>query len=117
MPERSDAPAAATVYDSVGYQTALSQAHASIKTVIQRRQLDPLRYIVEIDAGLPIFETRSTHQLRIAYNRFQVLSTEATIPHEWMLEQTGKGHEDFLLAVDEMVVALKNKIQAAGRPI
>ena len=105
------------VYDSVGYQTALSQALASIKTVIQRRQLDPLRYIVEIDPGLPIFATRDTHQLRIAYNRFQVLSMEATIPHEWMLEQTGKGHEDFLLAVDEMVLALKSKIQAAGRPI
>ncbi len=105
------------VYDSVGYQTALSQALASIKTAIQRRQLDPLRYIVEIDAGLPIFATRDTHQLRIAYNRFQVLSMEATIPHEWLLEQTGKGHEDFLLAVDDMVLALKNKIQEAGRPI
>ena len=37
--------------------------------------------------------------------------------HEWMLEQTGKGHEDFLLAIDDMVLALKGKIQAAGRPI
>jgi len=107
----------AAVYDSVGYQTALSLALASIKAVIQRRQLDPLRYIVEIDAGLPIFATRDTHQLRIAYNRFQTLSMEATIPHEWMLEQTGKGHEDFLIAVDDMVMALKGKIQAAGRPM
>jgi hypothetical protein len=105
------------VYDSVGYQTALQQALASIRTVIQRRQLDPLRYIVEIDAGLPIFATRDTHQLRIAYNRFQTLSMEATIPHAWLLEQTGKGHEDFLIAVDDMVMALKGKIQAAGRPM
>ena len=104
-------------YDSVGYQTALSQAHASIRTVIQRRQLDPLRYIVEIDAGLPIFAVRDTHQLRIAYNRFQVLSMEVTIPHEWMLQQTGKGHDDFMLAVDDMILALKTKIQAAGRPV
>lgn len=107
----------AAVYDSVGYQTALSLTLASIKAVIQRRQLDPLRYIVEIDAGLPIFAMRGTHQLRIAYNRFQALAMEATIPHEWMLEQTGKGHEDFLIAVDDMVMALKGKIQAAGRPL
>jgi hypothetical protein len=107
----------AAVYDSVGYQTALSLALASIKAVIQRRQLDPLRYIVEIDAGLPIFAMRDTHQLRIAYNRFQTLSMEATIPHEWMLEQSGKGHEDFLIAVDDMVLALKGKILEAGRPI
>lgn len=105
------------VYDSVGYQLALAQATASIKTVIQRRQLDPLRYIVEIDAGLPIFATRDTHQLRIAYNRFQTLSMEVTIPHKWMTEQTGKGHEDFLMAVDDMVMELKGMIQAAGRPI
>ena len=104
-------------YDSLGYQAALSLAMASIRTVIQRRQLDPLRYIVEIDAGLPIFAVRDTHQLRIAYNRFQTLSMEATIPHEWMMEQTGKGHEDFLIAVDDMVMALKGKIQEAGRPM
>lgn len=105
------------VYDSVGYQTALQRALAGIRTVIQRRQLDPLRYIVEIDPGLPIFATRDTHQLRIAYNRFQTLSMEATIPHAWLLEQTGKGHEDFLIAVDDMVMALKGKVQAAGRPM
>jgi len=109
------APVAA--YDSVAYQTALSLALAAIKTVLQRRQLDPLRYIVDIDAGLPIFATRDTHQLRIAYNRFQDLSMEVTIPNQWMIEQTGKGHEDFLIAVDDMVLALKGKIQAAGRPI
>ena len=107
----------AAVYDSVGYQTALSLALASIKAVIQRRQLDPLRYIVEIDAGLPIFAMRDTHQLRIAYNRFQTLSMEATIPHEWMLEQSGKGNEDFLIAVDDMVLALKGKVQESGRPM
>lgn len=111
-----DAPMPAA-YDSVAYQTALSQARAGIKTVLQRRQLDPLRYIVDIDAGLPIFATRDTHQLRIAYNRFQDLSMEVTIPHRWVIEQTGKGHEDFLIAVDDMVLELKGKIQAAGRPI
>jgi len=42
---------------------------------------------------------------------------EVTIPHKWMTEQTGKGHEDFLMAVDDMVMELKGKIQAAGRPI
>ena len=110
-------PSTTAAYDSVGYQTALSQALAVVKTVLQRRQLDPLRYIVEIDAGLPVFATRDTHQLRIAYNRFQILSMETTIPHRWMMEQTGKGHEDFLIAIDDMVLALKNKIQEAGRPI
>lgn len=111
------APPVPGAYDSVGYQLALSQATASIKTVIQRRQLDPLRYIVQIDAGLPIFAERDTHQLRITYNRFQSLSMETTLPHEWIIEQAGKGHEDFLMAVDDMVLALKGKIQAAGRPI
>jgi len=104
-------------YDSVGYQLALSQATASIKTVIQRRQLDALRYIVEIDAGLPIFAARDTHQLRITYNRFGSLSMDMTLPHRWIIEQTGKDHEDFMIAVDDLVLALKGKIQAAGRPI
>ncbi len=114
----SEAAAGTTqAYDSVGYQSALSLAHATIRTVIQRRQLDPLRYIVEIDAGLPIFANRDTHQLRIMYNRFQALSMEATIPHAWMMEQTGKAHEEFLVAVDDMVMALKAKIQEAGRPM
>ena len=107
----------AAAYDSVSYQTVLALALASVKAAIQRRQLDPLRYIVDIDAGLPVFAMRDTHQLRIAYNRFETLSVEATIPHDWMLEQTGKGHEDFLIAVDDMVMALKVKIQTAGRPI
>lgn len=114
----SEAAAATTQpYDSVGYQAALSLAHATIRTVIQRRQLDPLRYIVEIDAGLPIFAMRDTHVLRITYNRFQTLSMEATLPHEWLMEQTGKGHEDFLIAVDDLVMALKARIQEAGRPM
>ncbi|HEX7955266.1 MAG TPA: hypothetical protein VF523_19565 [Burkholderiales bacterium] len=111
------APATAPPYDPIAYQTALSLAHASIRTAIQRRQLDPMRYIVEIDAGLPIFAMRETHLVRIAYNRFQTLAAEATIPHEWMMEQTGKGHEDFLNAVDDLVMALKGKIQSAGRPM
>ena len=104
-------------YDPVGYQLALGQTAATVKAVIQRRQLDALRYVVEIDAGLPIFAVRETHQLRIAYNRFPALSMEVTIPHGWMIEQTGKGHEDLLMAVDQMVLELKGKIQAAGRPI
>lgn len=112
----SDAPVLAA-YDSVGYQTALSQALAAVKNILQRRQLDPLRYIVEIDAGLPVFATRDTHQLRIAYNRHQVLSVELTVPHQWMIEQSGKGHEDFLIAVDDRVLELKGIIQAAGRPL
>ena len=104
-------------YDSVAYQLALGQTAATVKAAIHRRQLDPLRYIVEIDAGLPIFAARETHQLRIAYNRFPALSMEVTIPHGWMIEQTGTGHEDFLKAVDKMVLELKVRIQAAGRPI
>ncbi len=106
-----------TNYDSIAYQSALSRAQATIKTAIQRHQLDPLRYIVEIDAGLPIFETRDTHQLRIGYNRFHTLTMETTIPHEWLLEQTGTGHESFLLAVDNLVLALKDKVLAAGRQV
>jgi hypothetical protein len=111
-----DAPPLA-LHDSVVYQAALSQALAGIKTVLQRRQLDPLRYIVQIDAGLPIFASRDTHQLRIAYNRYQALSMEVAIPHEWLIEQSGKAHENFLIAVDDLVLALKGRVQAAGRPI
>ena len=104
-------------YDSVAYQTTLVQTYQNIKSVLKRRLLDPLRYTVEIDAGLPIFALRDTHQLRIGYNRFATLSVEASIPHEWMQEETGKGHDDFMRAVDELVVALKDKVEATGRPI
>ena len=110
-------PCMTGTYDSVAYQMTLARTYANIKTALQRRQLDPLRYIVEIDAGLPIFEFRSTHQLRIAYNHFALLSADASIPHEWMQEETGKGHDDFMSAVDDMVLALKSKVVAAGRPI
>lgn len=85
--------------------------------MLKRRQLDPLRYIVDIDAGLPVFALRDTHQLRIAYNHYATLSVEITIPHEWLLEQTGKGHDQFLLAVDDAVLALKGQVQAAGRTL
>lgn len=85
--------------------------------MLKRRQLDPLRYIVDIDAGLPVFATRDTHQLRIAYNHYASLSVETTIPHEWLLEQTGKAHDEFLLAVDDLVLSLKAKVQAAGRTL
>lgn len=104
-------------YDSVAYQTTLVQTYANVKSVLERRLLDPLRYIVEIDAGLPIFALRSTHQLRIGYNRFATLSVEASIPHQWMQEETGKDHDDFMRALDELVLELKSKVEATGRPI
>lgn len=101
--------------DSLTYQEALSKAFAGIKTILQRRQLDPLRYIVDIDSGQPVFAPRNTHLLRIAYNRHEVLSMEVAIPHEWLSGKEGEGHENFLRAVDEMVLELKGKVQAAGR--
>jgi len=101
--------------DSSTYQEALSKAFAGIKAILQRRQLDPLRYIVDIDSGQPVFAHRDTHLLRIAYNRHEVLSMEAAIPHEWLVEQAGDGHENFLRTVDDMVLQLKGKIQATGR--
>jgi hypothetical protein len=110
-----EAPEPVTGYDPVAYQTSLSQAQAGIKTVLKRRQLDPLRYIVDIDQGLPVFAVRDIHQLRIAYNHYPSLSMEVAIPHQWMVEQTGQAHDQFLLAVDDLVLALKGKVQAAGR--
>ena len=101
--------------DSSTYQEALSKAFAGIKAILQRRQLDPLRYIVDIDSGQPVFAHRDTHLLRIAYNRHEVLSMEAAIPHEWLVEQAGEGHENFLRTVDDMVLQLKDKVQATGR--
>ena len=99
----------------MSFHAALTLAQAGIRTVLKRRQLDPLRYIVDIDAGLPPFELRDTHLLRISYNHFPLLAMEASIPHAWMMEQSGNGHDQFLLAVDEIVLALKEKVQAAGR--
>ena len=104
-------------YDPVGYQTPLVRVYAEIKSALQRRLLDPLRYIVEIDAGMPIFALRDVHKLRIGYNRFASLSVEASIPHEWLQEETGKLHDEFMRAVDNMVLDLKGKIEATGRPI
>jgi hypothetical protein len=101
--------------DSSTYQEALSKAFAGIKAILQRRQLDPLRYVVDIDSGQPVFAHRDTHLLRIAYNRHEVLSMEAAIPHEWLVEQAGEGHENFLRTVDDMVLQLKGKVQATGR--
>jgi len=103
-------------YDSVAYQTTLAQTYANIKSVLTRRLLDPLRYIVEIDAGLPIFGLRDTHRLRIGYNRFAALAVEASIPHAWMRDEAGKGHDDFMHAVDDMVLELRRKVEASGRP-
>lgn len=101
--------------NSLTYQEALSKAFAGIKTILQRRQLDPLRYIVDIDSGQPVFAHRDTHLLRIAYNRHEFLSMEVSIPHEWLVEQAGEEHESFLRAVDNMVLELKGKVQATGR--
>ena len=101
--------------DSVTYQQALSKAFAGIKTILQQRQLDPLRYIVDIDSGQPVFAARDTHLLRIAYNRHEILSMEINIPHAWLLEETGESHDNFLRAVDDMVIELKGKVQATGR--
>lgn len=103
-------------YDSIAYQTMLAQAYANIKTVLRRRLSDPLRYRIEIDAGLPVFAFRKIHQLRIGYNRFAKLTVEASIPHEWLQEETGKPHDDFMLAVDDMVLALRSKVEVAGLP-
>ena len=101
--------------DSVTYQQALSKAFAGIKTILQQRQLDPLRYIVDIDSGQPVFAARDTHLLRIAYNRHEILSIEINIPHAWLLEEAGESHDNFLRAVDDMVLELKGKVQATGR--
>ncbi|MGH8863450.1 MAG: hypothetical protein ACREVZ_02195 [Burkholderiales bacterium] len=103
--------------DSLTYQEALSKAYAGIKTILQRRQLDPLRYIVEFDSGQPVFAPRTTHLLRIAYNRHEVLSMQVAIPHEWLMGQAGEDHENFLRAVDDMVLELKGKVHATGRPL
>lgn len=108
------APPVSAEFDSMGYQTSLSTALASIKTVLQRQQLDPLRYSVNIDAGLPIFAPRTMHVLRIAYNRQSALCMEIAIPHDWLIAQSGKPHEDFLVAVDDLILTLKGKVQAAG---
>lgn len=103
------------ISDSSTYQEVLSKAFAGIKAILQRRQLDPLRYIVDIDSGQPVFAHRDTHLLRIAYNRHEVLSMEAAIPHQWLVEQSGEGHDNFLRTVDDMVLELKGKVQATGR--
>ncbi len=103
--------------DSLTYQEALSKARADIKTILQRRQLDPLRYIVDIDSGQPTFALRDTHFLRIAYNRHEDLSAEVAIPHDWLLGGVGEGHENFLRAIDDMVLELKGKVHATGRPL
>ena len=117
MPEEGALPETSTAYDAIAFQTVLAQTHECIKSELQRQCLDPLRYIVEIDAGLPIFATRDTHQLRISYNNYRTLSAEMTITHNSMVEQTGKLHVEFLSAVESMVLALREQVEAAGRPI
>lgn len=101
----------------MAYQTLLSQAHAAIRSALQQRQLDPLRYRVDIDPGVPIFAPREIHLLRIAYNRHETLSVELDVPHEWLMVQAGKPREEFLSAIDARVLALRDRVLAAGRPI
>jgi hypothetical protein len=108
------APAVAAELDSMLYQASLSKALASIRTVLQRRQLDPLRYTVDIDAGLPVFAPRSMHMLRVSYNRQAALAMEIAIPHDWLMAESGKPYEDFLVAVDDLILALKGRVQVAG---
>jgi hypothetical protein len=40
---------------------------------------------------------------------------EVAIPHQWLVGQAGEDHENFLRAVDDMVLELKGKVQAARR--
>jgi hypothetical protein len=70
---------------------------------------------VTIDDGLPVFEQRDVHRLQIAYNRFPALATGTVIPHEWLMQQAGNPHEMFMLAVDDLVMAMKGMVQAAGK--
>ena len=100
----------------MAYQTSLFNALAGVKMVLKRRQLDPLRYTVTIDDGLPVFELRDPHHLQIAYNRFPTLSTSTIVPHEWLV-QGGKPHEHFMLAADDLVMAMKGMVQAAGKAL
>lgn len=104
-------------FDSVAYQTQLSQAHVAIRGALQHRHLDPPRYRVDIDPGVPIFAPRVIHLLRIAYNRHETLSVELDVPHEWLIVQTGQAREDFISAMDVQILALRDRVLAAGRPI
>lgn len=101
----------------MAYQTLLSQAHAAIRGALQQRQLDPLRYRVDIDPGVPIFAPREIHLLRIAYNRHETLSVEMNVPHEWLIAQAGQAREDFISAMDVQILALRDRVLSAGRPI
>ncbi|MGH8677341.1 MAG: hypothetical protein ACREUQ_03190 [Burkholderiales bacterium] len=106
-----------TEYDPLLYQQALLKALDRINNVLRRRDMDPLRYIVQIDPGLPAFERRETHHLRIGYNRHDILSTETAIPHKWLLEQAGPNCDAFLAAVDDLALELKGRVRTAGRPV
>jgi hypothetical protein len=110
-------PQGTTSTPPVLYQESVSRALADIKLSLRRQQLDPLRYLVDIDAGLARFEPRSSHPLRISYNRHEELAMERTIPHAWLIEPSGDDHDRFISAVDELVSALKAQVQASGRPL
>jgi hypothetical protein len=99
------------------YQESVSRALADVKLSLRRQHLDPLRYLVDIDAGLALFAPRPEHQLRIAYNRHEELAMECAIPHAWLIEPAGDDHDRFVGAVDELVSSLKTRVQASGRPL
>lgn len=99
------------------YQELLSGALADITAGLRQQGLDPLRYLVDIDAGLAKFAPRDTHQIRIEYNHRSELMMEATVPHEWLVAPAGSKHDQFIAAISELVSALKTKVQASGRPL
>lgn len=99
------------------YQEAVSIALAAIGTELRDQDLDPLRYLVDIDAGLPLFAPRENHQLRVAYNHRRELSMEASVPHEWLIASAGVDRDQFIAAVTDLVSALKTKVLESGRPL
>lgn len=99
------------------YQESMSRALADVRASLRNHKLDPLRYLIDIDAGLPPFAPRDTHLLRIAYNHYSELSMELSVPHDWLVEPAGADHDRFLGVVGEMVSALKIRVQDSGRPL
>lgn len=99
------------------YQESLSGALADVTVGLRQQGLDPLRYLVDIDAGLAMFAPRDTHQIRVTYNHRSELSMEATVPHEWLVAPKGSKHDQLIAAISELVSALKSKVEASGRPL
>ena len=111
-PARMNSPA-----QPVLYQEAVSLALAAVGTELRDQDLDPLRYLVDIDAGLPLFAPRDIHQLRVAYNHRRELSMETSVPHEWLIASAGVDYDQFIAAVTDLVSALKTKVLESGRPL